>query len=194
MTRPRKALTPAAHRGFFMPVRQGCPVSTATETVIKVSLRIDIAYTVLARHPSILKVLKHKAMNNEQAIAKQRKHIAELHPEVIEWINYCLFVKDEIKSLNIRLGEILHKYTDHGVQAQVEHFQNQFIRQDEASDELLHDLRAAEHIFSDISQNNPAANHVLFDDHVELRDKAETHKQIFEELRHEFQLFLARYM
>lgn len=133
-------------------------------------------------------------MNNEQALAKGRKHISDLHPEIIDWINYSLFVKDEIKSLNIRLGEIIHKYTDHGVQAQVEHFQNQFIRQDEASDELLHDLHAAEHVFSNIAKTNPASSHVLFDDHVELRDKAETHKRIFEELRHEFQLFLAKYM
>lgn len=133
-------------------------------------------------------------MNNEQVITKQRKHISELHPEVKEWINYCLFVKDEVKSLHLRLGEIIGKYTDHDVQAQVEHFQNQFIRQDEASDELLHELRAAEHVFSEVSQNNPAAAHVLFDDHVALRDSAETHKQIFESLRHEFQLFLAKYM
>lgn len=133
-------------------------------------------------------------MNNEQAVAKQRKHIGELHPEVQEWISYCMFVKDEVRTLNLRLEEIIGKYTDHGVQAQVEHFQNQFIRQNEASDELLHDLRAAEHVFSDIAQKNPASAHVLFDDHVELRDKVETHKQIFEALRHEFQLFLAKYM
>lgn len=133
-------------------------------------------------------------MNNEQALAQKRKHLSELHPEVWGWINYCLFVKDEVKSLSLRLGEILHKYTDHDVQAQVEHFQNQFIRQDEASDELLHDLRAAEHIFSEIAQNNPAIGQMLFDDHAELRDKAETHRRIFEELRHQFQLFLARYM
>lgn len=133
-------------------------------------------------------------MNNEQAIGPAKKHIAELHPEVIDWINYSLFVKDEVKSLNYRLMEITHKYTDRDVMAQVEHFQNQFIRQDEASDELLHDLRAAEHIFSDISKTNPAASHILLDDHVELRDKAVTHQQIFEDLRHEFQLFLARYM
>ena len=133
-------------------------------------------------------------MNNEQAIGASRKHIAELHPEVIDWINYSLFVKDEVKSLNHRLMEIAHRYTDHDVMAQVEHFQNQFIRQDEASDELLHGLRAAGHVFSEISKTNPAASHVLFDDHVELRDKATTHKTIFEDLRHEFQLFLAKYM
>ncbi len=133
-------------------------------------------------------------MNNEQAVSKQRKHIGELHPEVKDWISYCMFVKDEVKTLNLRLGEIIGKYTDHGVQAQVEHFQNQFIRQNEASDELLHDLHAAEHIFSEIAQANPAAAHVLFDDHVDLRDKMQTHTRIFESLRHEFQLFLAKYM
>jgi len=133
-------------------------------------------------------------MNNEPLATKAKKHLGELHPEILEWINYCAFVKDDLRSLQMRLGEILHKYSSREVLAQVEHFQNQFIRQNEASDELLHDLRAAESIFSSITLSNPAAHHVLFDDHTELRDKFETHRHIFVELRHEFQLFLARYM
>ncbi len=125
---------------------------------------------------------------------RERKHIADLHPEIVEWINYNLFVKDEVKSFNGKLAEVSKKYTSHDVLAEVEHFQNQFIRQNEASDELLHDLRAAEHIFSEIAQNNPASARVSFDDHTELRDKMDTHKHIFEELRHEFQNFLSRYL
>ena len=125
---------------------------------------------------------------------KDKKHIADLHPEVVEWINYNLFVKDEIKSFNNKLAEVSRKYTSHDVLAEVEHYQNQFIRQNEACDELLHDLRAAEHIFSDLSQNNPAASRVSFDDHVELRDKMDTHRHIFEDLKHDFHNFLSRYL
>ena len=127
-------------------------------------------------------------------MAEKHLYMKDLHFEHLVWISELAFCKDELKILEEKLREVALKNTTMEAKAHVEHFQNQFIRQDEASDELLHDLRAAEHVFSEISKTNPAASHVLFDDHVELRDKATTHKTIFEDLRHEFQLFLAKYM
>jgi len=78
--------------------------------------------------------------------------------------------------------------------AHIEHFQNQFIRQNEACDELMHDLHAAEKTYSDIAIGNEAAMHVMLADEVGLRDRVDTHRHIFEELTHEFRGFLSKYM
>ncbi|MBK8345465.1 MAG: hypothetical protein IPL12_20565 [Bacteroidetes bacterium] len=66
--------------------------------------------------------------------------------------------------------------------AHTEHFQNQFIRQNEACDELMHDLHRVEKSYSDLAVNNPAAMHVAVADEVGLRDRVDTHRHIFEDL------------
>jgi len=123
-----------------------------------------------------------------------KKHIAELHPEVIAWMSYVNYVKDELKVHNLRLEEIILKNSGKEVLAHIEHFQNQFIRQNEACDELMHDLHAAEKTYSDIAIGNEAAMHVMLADEVGLRDRVDTHRHIFEELTHEFRGFLSKYM
>jgi hypothetical protein len=123
-----------------------------------------------------------------------KKHITELHPEVRAWMSYVNYVKDELKVHNLRLEEIIQKNTGQEVMAHAEHFQNQFIRQNEACDELMHDLHGVEKTYSDLAANNPAAMHVAVVDQVELRDRVETHRHIFEDLTHEFRAFLSKHM
>ncbi|MBK7442923.1 MAG: hypothetical protein WAT43_13850 [Chitinophagales bacterium] len=123
-----------------------------------------------------------------------KKHIAELHPEVKAWMSYVAYVKDELKVFNLRLEEIISKNTGKEVMAHTEHFQNQFIRQNEACDELMHDLHRVEKSYSDLAVNNPAAMHVAVADEVGLRDRVDTHRHIFEDLTHEFRAFLSKYM
>ena len=93
-----------------------------------------------------------------------KKHIAELHPEVKAWMSYVNYVKDELKVHNLRLEEIIQKNSGKEVMAHIEHFQNQFIRQNEACDELMHDLHAAEKTYSDIAIGNGSAMHILVAD------------------------------
>lgn len=123
-----------------------------------------------------------------------KKHIADLYPELKEWEGYTLFVKDEIRSFNKKLEEVAVNYTNKDVPAEVEHFQNQFIRQNEACDELLHELHLSEHVFAELSQKNPASTHVILNDHLPLREKVESHKLIFTDLKHEYHNFLSRYL
>lgn len=123
-----------------------------------------------------------------------KKHIAELHPEVKAWMSYVNYVKDELKVYNLRLEEIIQKNSGKEVLAHIEHFQNQFIRQNEACDELLHDLHKAEKSYTDIAQSNSSAMRVLVDDEVDLRDRVETHRHILEGLTHEFRAFLSKHM
>lgn len=122
------------------------------------------------------------------------KHISDLYPEVKAWMSYVNYVKDELKVHNLRLEEIIQKNSGKEVMANVEHFQNQFIRQNEACDELMHDLHAVENTYTDIAKNNPAAMHVNVNDEAVMRDRVDTHRHIFDELTHEFRAFLSKVM
>ncbi|HMG13813.1 MAG TPA: hypothetical protein VK590_00130 [Saprospiraceae bacterium] len=123
-----------------------------------------------------------------------QKHSAELHAEIKEWISQLEFYKAEIKFFQKQLEEIVTKYTSQDVLMEVEHFQNQFIRQIEVTDELRHDIKQEENELLKLAQQNPASDHVLIDDHVELREKANEYVIIITDLKEEFRRFLEKYM
>ncbi|MEK0814352.1 hypothetical protein OSI40_25380, partial [Mycobacterium ulcerans] len=75
---------------------------------------------------------------------EQTKHLPELHQDINTWKTEVKFVRDDVKKLQRRLAEVAAKNTHREVLAQVEHFQNQFIRQLEVADELFHDLKQVE--------------------------------------------------
>jgi predicted nuclease with TOPRIM domain len=122
-----------------------------------------------------------------------RKHLSELHQEHLTWIKSLEFYKDELQTLNNRLGELVTANSDNAIRAQIEHFQNQFIRQNEVIDELKHDIKASENeIIANISNNPVASDHRSAPDHTELRDRFETFEKIYSELKNEFQAFASK--
>ncbi len=122
------------------------------------------------------------------------KHASELHEEIKEWVSQLEFYKGEIKFFQKQLEEIVSKYTNQDVLAEVEHFQNQFIRQIEVTDELRHDIKAEENNLAKVAQANPASEHVHMDDHVELRDRFEEYLKIINEIKVEFHKFIEKWM
>ncbi|MCB0786643.1 MAG: hypothetical protein KDC02_20845, partial [Flavobacteriales bacterium] len=64
------------------------------------------------------------------------KHINDLHFEHQVWLNNLRFYKDEIAIFEHRLEDVVTRNTDREFLAQVEHFQNQYIREKEVIDEL----------------------------------------------------------
>ena len=122
-----------------------------------------------------------------------RKHLSELHHEHTAWVKSLEFYKDELQVLNNRLGELVTHNTDQTVRAHIEHFQNQFIRQNEVIDELKHDVKASEsEIVSNITANTVASDHRLAPDHTELRERFTMFEKIYSELKQEFQAFASR--
>jgi hypothetical protein len=122
-----------------------------------------------------------------------QKYIHELHTEHITYLSTLAFAKDEIKTFNNRLSEIVTANTKQEILAQVEHFQNQFIRHNEVIDELKHEVHECEMRIAKIAEsNNVATDHRKVDDHVDLRDQMETFTHIFSELKNEFKLFLEK--
>ena len=120
-----------------------------------------------------------------------QKYLHELHAEHREFLSTLNFAKDEIKTFNNRLSEIVTANSKTEVLAQVEHFQNQFIRHNEVIDELKHEVNEHEHQIAQLAEsNNVATDHRKADDQVELREKMVTFSKIYDELKQEFKRFL----
>ncbi len=69
----------------------------------------------------------------------------------------------------------------------LEMFQNQFIRQNEVIDFLIHDINVHENtLVESVKQNPVARDHRLFSDHDGLRDRIETFLRRYKELNPEF--------
>jgi uncharacterized coiled-coil DUF342 family protein len=122
-----------------------------------------------------------------------KTHISDLHSEHTEWLNKLAFTKDEIQSFNNRLAEVIKANNTIEVAANVEHFQNQFIRQREVIDELRHEIKQYENsLIMQVEANPVASDHRIVVDHPGLRDQMETFERIYAELKIEFNHFLSK--
>ena len=121
--------------------------------------------------------------------------MVDLHFEHEMWNNALAFYKEELRIFESRLGEVSAKNTGMEVKAKVEHFQNQFIREHEVIDTLLHDIKIHEETLINYAKEHPIAlDHVYFENHTGLEDRMEIFQKIWKELREEFMFFLRDWM
>ncbi|MFT5511846.1 MAG: membrane-associated HD superfamily phosphohydrolase [Bacteroidia bacterium] len=121
-----------------------------------------------------------------------QKYLDELHKEYTKWTKALNFYKDEIKTFKHRLEEIITQNTKIEVTAQVEHFQNQFIRQNEVIDILKHDIHEAEHkLVLNAKENNVATDHRKTEEDVALAEQMTVFEKIYLDLKAEFSRFAA---
>lgn len=117
------------------------------------------------------------------------------HFEHTQWKRELLFWVDELKFFNQELGEIVSKWTDKDVLAQLEHFQNQFIRQSEVIDTLLHDIRIHE---DDMAAHLKKEENVLNVEHAKqhqaFHEKMNTQRNIYNDLKKDFFKYLSKNM
>lgn len=127
--------------------------------------------------------------------APTHKYIGDLHFDHMEWINALKFYKDDIAILEHRLEDIVRRNNKQEVMAELEHFQNQFIREREVIDELRHDIKQHENALEKEAKDHPVAiEHRYFTDHTELRDRFATFEKLYRELKGEFQQWLVKRM
>lgn len=120
-------------------------------------------------------------------------YITELHNDHKMWLSELTLAQDQLKSFAARLSEVNAANTAMDIRAQVEHFQNQFIRENEVIDILKHDINAKERELSQsIAGNNVATDHKKVADDAALRDRMVQFGKIFYELKTEFTGFVAR--
>jgi len=122
--------------------------------------------------------------------------LQQLHIEHEMWLNELSFYRDEVKILDRYLLEVVKKNTGPEVMREVEHFQNQFIRQKEVMDELSHDIREHEaFVIAKVRELNPIqVEKKKFDDHQELREFLDTFRKLYAELKADFLSFTGRHL
>ncbi len=124
---------------------------------------------------------------------ENKMHMSDLHTEFRGWVNNLIFYKDEISSLQNRLGEVVKQNNTPAIMTEVEHFQNQFIRQNEVIDILKHDITIAEAQLAQSAQDNitGSANR-LFESPGKLKEQVEIFDKIYSDLKKEFEQFLSK--
>lgn len=79
--------------------------------------------------------------------------------------------------------------------AQLEHYQNQFIRHSEVIDTLEHDINVHETNMAEHSKKGQdVLDKLLVKNHIEFRNRMETQRHLYSELKKEFFRFLSKYM
>ncbi|OYU96402.1 MAG: hypothetical protein CFE21_08375 [Bacteroidetes bacterium B1(2017)] len=124
---------------------------------------------------------------------ESKAHLSEIHADLTNWVSELKFYKDEVKTFQTRLEEVVKQNNKHEVMAEVEHFQNQFIRQNEVIDTLKHDFKQFDNVIAANIENNPvASDHRAIALPVDLKDQHDTFLKIYNELKVEFEKFLAK--
>lgn len=132
-------------------------------------------------------------------MATKHIYLQDIHSDHTLWSNEFKFYKEEIVLLERRLGEIAQRNNAKEVMAELEHFQNQYIRQSEVLDELAHDVKITEQQFAQFAQQNETAiDHKYFDEYAPLHEKLANRvamfRTIYQELKSDLHKFLAKWM
>ncbi|TLP81748.1 hypothetical protein [Maribacter sp. ACAM166] len=132
---------------------------------------------------------------------KTQKKIAEvlynedLHFEHKQWRSELAFWEDELKSFKNRLAELVKRWTDKNVLAQLEHYQNEFILHGEVIDTLQHEINVHETDMAEHSKKNEdVIDRNFAKQHLEFRHKMEKQREIYADLKKDFFRFLSKYM
>jgi hypothetical protein len=120
---------------------------------------------------------------------------SDLHFEHNQWTSELAFWKDELKTFNNRLEELVNRWTDKEMLAKLEHFQNEFIIHEELVQVFQDDINAHERNMSvNVSKEEDVLDRSLVKKHIEFREKMQTQRHIYAELKKEFYTFLSKYM
>ena len=119
-------------------------------------------------------------------------HLGHAHQE---WIKALDFYKDELNILEKRLTEISSRNTGAEVNAGAEHFQNQFIIQRNNIDELKHSINEHAHaVFEDVSNHAGRVEETKVTDHQRIGSEVAVLEKVINELRHEFNVYVAKWI
>ena len=120
---------------------------------------------------------------------------ADLHFEHQNWQRELDFWEDELKSFQLRLEELVNRWTDQKVLAEIEKFQNQFMIQEKEFDALkdqiaMHEKNMAAHY----EKNEDVLNKMFVNQHLAFREVLETERNLYHNLKKDFFRFMTKYM
>ena len=126
---------------------------------------------------------------------KELIYNVDLHFEHENWQRELDFWEDELKSFHLRLEELVKRWTDHKVLAEIEKFQNQFMIQEKEFDSLkdqiaMHEKNMASHS----EKNEDVLNKMFVSQHLSVREVMETERNLYDKLKKDFFRFMTKYM
>jgi hypothetical protein len=121
--------------------------------------------------------------------------IPNLHFEYQQWMKELNFFKEAIKIFETHLEKVMNRNKALEITAQVERFQNQFIREKEVIDVLKHKLNGSEKQLAGFVKelSGLGLQSIKMDNHPVLREDMKIFRKIFTELKNDFRRFTARY-
>jgi NAD-dependent SIR2 family protein deacetylase len=112
-----------------------------------------------------------------------------------QWLKNISFYDDDLDTLEGRLIEIVKKNNSHEAMAGVEHFQNQFIVQRNNIDELRHSINVhSDKVAGEALVHGGKMQSLHVSEHESLREQYESFEKVIKELRHDFNIFLSKWM
>lgn len=117
--------------------------------------------------------------------------IPQLHTEYSDWMDELTFYKEEIQIFEHHLEKISMQSRNKEKMAEVEHFQNAFICQNEVIDLLKHNLHISERQLTVFvkEMSGMGLSSIKMDNHSELRNEMQTFRKLFSELKAAFRKF-----
>jgi hypothetical protein len=119
----------------------------------------------------------------------------DLHLEHKQWNMELNFWRDELKTFKKMLEELVQKWTEVEVLSSLDHFQNQFLIHNTKIMEMkesieMHELNMSRHY----EANENVMDRFEFKNHLAFREKIETEREMYHDLKKEFYRFLTKLM
>ena len=120
------------------------------------------------------------------------KHISNLHSDALRGLE---FYEQELEIMQKRLEEIAGDNTGNEVSVNIEHFQNQFLIQNNNIDELKHKIEQnLKTIESQVMSSAGVVDQDSMSLNADLYDQYLTEEKIVNDIRHEFNRFASKWM
>jgi hypothetical protein len=116
------------------------------------------------------------------------KEIQSQHFEHTVWMNQLKFYADEVKIYELQLEKLVGKNIREML-PRLEHFQNNFIRQKEVLDTLMHEIKLHEHQLANAISNDQELSEASQISHEKYREEVEVFQKIYNELKADFLKF-----
>ncbi len=134
-------------------------------------------------------------MSVEELPVDEKIYLKDLQFDHELWDNEMKYYRNELEIFDHRLEEIVQRYKDREILRHLEHFQNQFIRQNEVLDILNKKVRKHRKRLALYNQDEPVTrDHEYLKAHWELRDEFNTFVKIYKDLKKEFFDYLNKFL
>lgn len=120
----------------------------------------------------------------------EKTDVQSLHFEHRLWDNELKFFTDEMSIFEHRLEDMVKKHDEPEALMRLEQFQNKFIRQKSVLQELAHDIKIHEQTISGLLKAGFGTPEHKVSDHTSLRDRMDSFRDIYAEVKEDFYRYL----